>query len=381
MGNIKKSKKQPKVKEPIRLRFKELANGSKSIYLDIYSDGKRSYEFLKTLYLIPEKTSFDKERNRQTLETAKTIQSQRIVDLQKSTHGLSGVSNKKQKILLVEYVKHVASSKTSRTKSGYNTLIKIIQNFAPNVTLKQTDKKFCVEFIDYLKTTTGIKTNKLSTNTQACYLKLLKIVLKQAVKDEITQDNPFDRISRELKPKTISTEIPFLTIDDVKKIRSTETPFDDVKKAFLFSCYTGLRFSDVKGLTWGCIREINNETMLIYIQQKTKKQEYLPLAKPAIELLSEKSRTKGNDLVFNLPLNNRTNDKLKRIAKLAGINDKKVTFHVGRHTAATMLLSMGERIEVVSKILGHSDITITQIYAKVVAEQVKAGVHKLDNIF
>lgn len=381
MGNVKKSKKQPKVKEPVKIRFKELANGNKSIYLDIYMAGQRHYEFLKLLYLIPEKTPFDKEQNRQTLEFAKTIQSQRIVDLQKAEHGLSNTSNKKSKILLVDYIKHVASTKSPQTKRSYDTLVLFMQDYKPNATLKQVDKKFCIDFIDHLKTTKGIKTAQLSANTQVCYLRKLKVVFKRAVEDEILSKNPLDTINKELKPKNTSTEMPFLTIDEVKTLIGTKTPYNDIKTAYLFSCYTGLRFSDIKSLTWGRIREVNNETMLIYIQQKTQKQEYLPLAKPALDLLANRKRTKDNDLIFDLPLNNKVNERLRRIAATAGIDGKKITFHTARHTAATMLLSLGVPIEVVSKILGHSDIRTTQIYAKVLAEQVKIGVHKLDNLF
>jgi integrase len=284
-------------------------------------------------------------------------------------------------MLLADYIRYIADSKKPQTKRSYDTLVLFVQDFAPNTTLKQADKKFCLEFIDYLKSTAGIKTAQLSANTQVCYLRKLKVVFKRAVEDEIIPKNPLDTINKDLKPKNTSTEIPFLTIDEVKTLISTETPFDDVKTAYLFSCYTGLRFSDVKGLTWERIREVNNETMLIYIQQKTKKQEYLPLAKPAFELLAGRKRTKDNDLIFDLPLNNKANERLKRIATVAGIDDKKVTFHTARHTAATMLLSLGVPIEVVSKILGHADIRTTQIYAKVLAEQVKTGIHRLDNIF
>ncbi|GHT74924.1 tyrosine recombinase [Bacteroidia bacterium] len=327
MGNIKK---HPKVKEPVRIRFKDMKNGNKSIFLDTYLNGTRQKDYLK-LYLIPEKTPLDKEQNRQTLEIVKTIQSQRIVDLQKAEHGLSNTSNKKQKMLLVDYIQHVAGSKNPQTKRSYDTLVLFVQDFAPNTTIKQADKKFCLDFIDYLKNTAGIKTAQLSANTQVCYLRKLKVVFKRAVEDEIIPKNPLDTINKELKPKNTSTEIPFLTIDEVKTLIGTKTPFDEIKTAYLFSCYTGLRFSDVKGLTWERIREVNNETMLIYIQQKTKKQEYLPLAKPALDLLAGRKRTKDNDLIFDLPLNNKANERLKRIVAEAGIDDKKVTFHTARH--------------------------------------------------
>jgi hypothetical protein len=135
MGNIKK---QPKVKEPVRIRFKVMRNGNKSIFLDTYLNGKRHKEYLK-LYIIPEKTPLDKEQNRQTLEIVKTIQSQRIVDLQKAEHGLSNASSKKQKMLLVDYIKYVSESKNPQTNRSYDTLILFVQDFAPNTTMKHAD--------------------------------------------------------------------------------------------------------------------------------------------------------------------------------------------------------------------------------------------------
>ena len=245
--------KSLKIKEPVRLRFKKLANGNSSIYLDIYSNGVRRYEFLK-LYLIPAKTALDRERNRQTLEIVKTIQSQRIVDLQKSENGLSNAGNKSNKLLLVNYIRHIADTKTTGTRRSYETLILFVHKFSPNATIKQVDKKFCLDFIDFLKKTAGIKAAGLSANTQVCYLRKLKVVFKRAVEDEIMPKNPLDFINRDLKPKNTQAEIPFLTIDEVKALISTETPFNEIKTAYLFSCYTGLRFSDIKSLTWWRIR-------------------------------------------------------------------------------------------------------------------------------
>lgn len=386
MGKIKKSKEQKlkdaiETKDVIKIRCKKLSNGNKSIYLDYYSkDNKRQYEFLK-LYLRPEKTKADKDHNKAQIEIAKTIQSQRVIDLQKSENGLKTAEDKKSNILLIDYISHVSETKSQQTKRSYDTLILFIQKFKPKTTLKQANKKFCIDFIDFLNTTQGVKKDKLSINTQVAYLRKLKVVLKRAVEDEIIPKNPLDTINRDLKPKSVAAEIPFLTIDEVKALAATETRYNEIRDAYLFSCYTGLRYSDIKGLTWECVRKVNNEIMLVYTQQKTQKLEYLPLAKPALDLLAGKERTNNNALVFDLPLNNKVNERLKRIATDAGIDGKKVTFHTARHTAATLLLSMGVSIEVVSKILGHSDIATTQIYAKVLSEQVKTGVHKLDNLF
>jgi integrase len=379
MGN---TKKQPKVKDPVRIRFKEMRNGHKSIFLDTYLNGKRHKEYLK-LYIIPEKTPLDKAKNRQTLEIVKTIQSQRIVDLQKAEHGLKSISDKKQKMLLVDYIKYVSESKNPQTKRSYDTLILFVQDFSSTTTLKQVDKDFCIGFINYLKNAKGKRAKKakpLTTNTQIAYLKKLKVVFRSAIENGIINKNPFDSISKEQLPKRAATEIPFLTFDEVQRLNATPCS-TDIKAAYLFACYTGLRFSDISRLTWGNIKEVNKETMIVYKQKKTGKQEYLNLATPALSILKGKKRQADTDEIFQLWTNENTNRHLRRFATDAGLDGCKVTFHTARHTAATMLLNLGVAIEVVSKILGHSDIKTTQIYAKVLAEQVKTGIHRLDTLF
>jgi hypothetical protein len=112
---MKTAGKQPKVKEPVRIRSRRLKNGSQSIYLDTYNNGERSFEWLK-LYIIPEHSQVDKDRNRETLEQARIIQAQRVVELQGAAHGLPNASTRKQKMLLCEFVKHIADKKRSRAE-------------------------------------------------------------------------------------------------------------------------------------------------------------------------------------------------------------------------------------------------------------------------
>ncbi|GAB6394190.1 MAG: hypothetical protein MdMp024_0502 [Bacteroidales bacterium] len=123
-----------------------------------------------------------------------------------------------------------------------------------------------------------------------------------------------------------------------------------------------------------------NETKIFYRQKKTQKQEYLPLATPALDILNSRERAADTEHVFALQDNKEVNLKLKLFAAAAGIDSKKVTFHTARHTAATLLLNEGVPIEVVSRILGHGEIRTTQIYAKVLDKQVDEGMHKFDNI-
>lgn len=97
-----------KQKEPVRLREKELTNGNKSLYLDIYRNGKRAYEFLK-LYLVPERTPADKARNAETLRLANVIKSQRIIELESGEAGVKDLT--KGKILLVDWIRQLAGEK------------------------------------------------------------------------------------------------------------------------------------------------------------------------------------------------------------------------------------------------------------------------------
>jgi len=194
--------------------------------------------------------------------------------------------------------------------------------------------------------------------------------------------NPFKQIKPENKPKKRKVEISYLTIDEVRTLEKTAySSLPVIRSAFLFACYTGLRFSDVAGLTWGRLQKDNNGGMFInYVQKKTGKQEYLPIPKRTVEFLPERDGAKDDEKVFRLPSGGYVNLHLKHWAELAGIK-KKVTFHVGRHTYATSLLSMGAQIEVISKNLGHSEIKTTQAhYAAIENKLQRAAVNLFDKL-
>lgn len=366
-------KKEIKIKEPVKLRTKELQNGCLSLYLDIYMSGKRKYEFLK-LYIIPERSKTDKERNAETLKLANAIKAEKIVALQNGRYGFS-LNKKKLNILLTDYISYLANrdSVKKSKKTLMNTLVYHLQRYdKKGILLKNVDKEYILKFVKYLKTATQEHCKKIkpiNANTQVCYFKELNYCLNYAVVEDILLVNPMCKIRNEDRPKRKKTEREYLTIDELKALSQTDFYNKTLKQAFLFSCFCGLRHCDINTLTWGNLKKNNSgKTQLHITQQKTQETISLPLSKEALKHLPKRNGASDTDKVFHDLISlGRSNEILSRWAKAAGI-DKHITFHVARHTHATMMITLGADLYTVSKLLGHTNIQTTQIYAKIVDE-------------
>lgn len=377
-------KEELRIKEPIKLRVKHLANGNKSIYLDMYMNGKRKYEFLK-LYIIPEYNKSDRVRNSETLKLANAIKAQRIIELQNQSHGFK--INKTSHIKLTDYIQSVAEKKSENEvrKTVLHAVVYHLRRYNPNdIQLSRIDKDYILGFLDYLKTAKQTHTKKeklLHVNTQVYYYKMLRYCLNYAVSEELISANPMNKIKNEEKPHKHRTEREYLTIDELRKL--AQTPFYNglPKKAFLFSCFCGLRHSDIIALTWGDIEmDDDGNSRLYIIQKKTKEAISLPLSQEAIKQLPKREDAKEDDIIFKKLITlGRTNEILPKWAEQAGIK-KHITFHTARHTHATMLLTLGVDLYTVSKLLGHTNIQTTQIYAKLVDESKKKAIDLIPNI-
>jgi len=372
-----KDKKTKVAKEPVRIRLKKLKDGNQSIYFDIYRDGQRSYEFPK-LYIIPEKTEADKEKNRETLKIANKIKNKKILELDNTEHGFeTKADTERQKTNIVDYINTLAEKyKEEGKKSMFyqfcGLAAKLTEYKGNKIQARHINKEFCRGFIDHLK-----KDKTIQQGTAHAYSRLMNVVINRAMQEEIMNYNPMRQLSRNEQIKKQQSAIEFLTIEELRTLSETPCTNEEVKRAFLFSCFCGLRYSDVKALQWQDIKTDNDgEYYIKYQQLKTQKHEILQLSREAIKQLPEHEK---GDYVFSLPQNGYCNTIIAGWALAAGI-DKKVTFHVARHTNATLLLSLGAQIETVSKLLGHSDIKTTQIYAKVIDEKKREAVNKLDNI-
>ena len=389
MAIKKKAKKKPKIKEPVKIRFKKLANGNQSIYLDYYHEGKREYDFLK-LYIFPERTPIDKASNKHTLSLANSIKAQRIVTLQNESHGFKTKTSKNVNLCL--YIQRIADeqlAKTGNRQSMYHSLLSLNRHIkaysGENITFAQIDEDYMKGFISYLKTAKNkaIKKNSvpISQNTQHKLYNKFCYILSIAEREEIIANNPANKIPVADKPKATEGKREYLTVTELKQLINTDCKHPQLKAAYLFCSLTGLRFSDVKKIKQGDIRKDNiGETELQFRMQKTKGLMYLQISKEALKWLPARNDAKDEDLVYTLPRNDHANYILKKWVTDARIK-KQVTFHCSRHTAATLNLSLGVPLEVISKLLGHTKISTTQIYAKIVNEARREAVDKQNGIF
>lgn len=220
----------------------------------------------------------------------------------------------------------------------------------------------------------------IKPTTQANYFRCFMGALNAAVRAEIILSNPFDKIASVEKIKVPEGSREYLTIDEIKKLIATKCKREDIKNAFLFSCFCGLRISDICAITWGQITK-DGEQMRIQLQmQKTKDPLYLPISEQAQKYMPQRGTAGDNDHIFNMPGDRCCNVNIDKWAKAAGIT-KKVTFHVARHTFATMMLTLGADLYTTSKLLGHTKIETTQIYAKIVNKKKDEAVNLTNGIF
>jgi integrase len=173
----------------------------------------------------------------------------------------------------------------------------------------------------------------------------------------------------------------FLTLRELRLIEETEFKQDrlqQVKDCFVFSCYTGLSYVDVKGLTRDKITKGIDDRNWIYTKrEKTDELVKIPILPQAWQILEKYRDYPTHNGLLPICSNQKVNTYLKEIAGACGVQ-KNITFHVARHTfATTVMLSNGVPIETVSKLLGHTKLSTTQIYARVVESKISEDIGNL----
>lgn len=383
-----------KVKEPIKLR-KRIRENCTALYLDYYNPktGKHEFEYLH-LYLIPETTPFDKLANQNALQAANAIKAERTAAVIAAQAGLKRVSQ--SKVLLSDWMQHCANRAEQRASTAANrhTWGRTIENTADllrqyageGMRVADVDKDFCIGFIDWLRTGyvigTGVQnTGKhLAPSTANKRYQCLRFALSEAQREGIITANPCDMLAEADKIKVPESKRAYLTIEELKRLEATPTASEGTRRVYLFMAYCGLRISDVKGLRWQDIDQQGEPWTIAIRQQKTQNPLYLPLSDKAREFLPPQEGKAPSEAVFTeLPTEPAMNRTLKKWAQRAGIT-KNITLHTARHTYATTLLTKGADLYTVSKLLGHSEVATTQIYAKIVDSKKVEAVNLLNNL-
>ncbi|MDO6739367.1 site-specific integrase [Wenyingzhuangia sp. 2_MG-2023] len=251
--------------------------------------------------------------------------------------------------------------------------------------LKELDYQFLLGFESYLRNyqpTNG--QSSIQNNTVMKHIQRLRKMVKMSVEMEWINKDPFVRFSPTLEKK----QREYLSETELEKIQNYHSNIPRlqlVKNLFLFSCYTGLSYIDIRNLSPNnIVKGIDGGNWIMTKRQKTGTSVKVPLLEPAeklINLYNQNLRVLNSDKIFPTISNQKVNSYLKEIADVCGIT-KNLTFHMARHTfATTVTLSNGIPLETVSKMLGHTKLTTTQIYAKIVDKKVSEDMQLLRDKF
>lgn len=228
----------------------------------------------------------------------------------------------------------------------------------------EIDHQLIAGFEHYLKTEV-----EMANNTAMRMLKTFKTVILEAISEGLITKDPYRGIKMHMDP----VDRGFLTDEEIQALMSHDFDIkrlEQVRDVFVFSCFTGLAYIDVAQLKYENIVEMNGTKWIVTRRQKTSVSAHIPLLDVPLMLI-EKYRGKASDNhVFPVMSNQKSNAYLKEIAAVCGIT-KNLTCHLARHTFATMSLTKGVPVESVSKMLGHTNIKTTQLYARITNKKVE----------
>ncbi|WP_268224316.1 tyrosine-type recombinase/integrase [Sinomicrobium oceani] len=377
----------------LHLRKKKLKSGKTSLYIEYYKGHKstsenkvkhfREFEYLD-LYLINDpETAQDKRTNKEQLELAKKILAIRKAEVYQGKFKIQNNFKGKTTFLSYYELKKEERYETKGNYDNWDAAQKHLEKYCPeHITFNDVDVDFIKGFRKYLDTVAVTKSEKkLSQNTKHTYFNKFKACLRAAFDEGFLKENLVKKVKG--FPMAESTR-EYLTSQELQNLARTECRFPKLKRAFLFSALTGIRWSDINKLKWKEVRDEGNDHhgncmyRIVFKQKKTAGAEYLYISKQARDLLGK--RQKSEERVFKgLSYSAHMNIQLLKWCMHAGIT-KHITFHSARHTNAVLLLENGADIYTVSKRLGHREIRTTQIYAKIIDEKMKQAADMLPKL-
>jgi len=376
------------------LMSREITGGKHSLYLEYYVGYKKTYnekkdkynnvairkkEFLK-LYLIDKpKTPIEKQENKDILEVAKEIQFKKKTQFQTDSTGIVLRSNLKNTNFLdfLESFINNYKKKDIRTFKRVLTQFKIFleENYpllSKSIRPNQITSEMVSDFLDFLQ-------SKFRGEGPHSLYKRFKRVVKYAVKKKLINENPCDDISCQVDNLALKKDV--LSVDEILTLAGTtyNGQNNEIRRAFIFCCYTGIRYCDIKELKYKDIDYSNK--FLKFDQLKTTGKSSnsnveIPLNDGLIELIGNGEREEN---VFRLPSHTMCLKALRTWTKKAGIN-KHISWHCARHSFGVNILNSGANIKTVSSLLGHSTLKMTERYVRANDELKREAIDSLPEI-
>ncbi|WP_345004376.1 site-specific integrase [Snuella lapsa] len=383
------------------LKLASAKNGKAPLYVRITVNGKRAELSLKRKLVISDWdasknklkglgdeakriNAYLKQVNAQLFEAYQKLKTENkliTASLIKSSFVGTGESRKTLSDIIDYHNEHMKSTLRWGTQKNYFTTHKYIYLFlkqkhrTTDIFLCELNYKFIIDFERFLR-----HQKEMGNNTVMKHIERLRKMVSLAYKMEWLDKDPFVKFEAKYEKK----ERCFLTSEELERIENKAFGIGRlqlIKDLFVFSCYTGLSYGDVMGLIANDLcKGIDGKLWIHSYREKTSIPIKVPLLSKALEIIDkykEHPDSQKRQTLFPTISNQKLNSYLKEIADVCSIK-KNLTFHVARHTfATTVLLSNGVPIETVSKLLGHTKLSTTQIYARVVESKISEDMNSL----
>lgn len=385
------AKNDVKVGDNPKLKKKVMSDGNLSLYLDYYlgrikvtdeetgevkSKVQRKREFLHLTLLASPRTPIERQQNKDILLEAQRIRLEREQELKEGKFGYR--LKKSKEINFFDYFQSYIESYKKKDIRMIEIALHRFQDFLRDtaeyrkfqkrITPQQISREMMLAFTEYLQS------RSVGEGARGIFARFKKVYKSCGVKYKFSYTEPFTdvegkMISIKIDEKQLRKEI--LSLDEIAQLASThydnENP--NIRRAFLFCLYAGLRFCDVKDLTFANVDFANR--LLKFEQSKTKGHSansgvWIPLEETHLKLIGEPSQPDNRrELIFPLPSYEMCLKALKRWVKRAGIS-KHISWHCARHSFAVNILNEGANIKTVASLLGHSDLRHTEKYTRAV---------------
>lgn len=373
-----------------RLLKKPIKDGSEySLYLEYkigYKEDNgsciRRKETLSLYIMANPRTTAQRQKNKETIDLARKIRFEREQEFLENKEGYRLKKSRSVNFLdfFQSYIDKYPKKDIKVIKMVFNDFKKFLAEQYPHLTIRieprYINKKMMTEFAQY------IQDHHRGSGVSSAFRRFKKVILA-SVEQDLFSENPCKGIVLDNKEDMLVKDI--LSAEELQKLFST--PYDRenpvIRRAFAMTCFSGIRFCDLKILSYGDVDYENR--MISFRQRKTEGHSrrsgvVIPLNDTLLAIIGEKPEDAGDEtVIFDLPSIDYCIRYVKAWTKAVGI-DKHITWHSGRHSFGTQLLNNGANVKVVADLLGHSSLKYVEVYVRAVDKLKKEALDSLPKI-